>query len=137
MAVCGLTACQPSSPAYRHIKSLPYTQWEAYAATFPIEQRLDLHKEIRQRSGHNPKMTIEAIFATQPQETYRAIVKRLKSGNQSRFHMGVLYEIDASAGFKICDQPDIKIVQDYLAELSADFPAQPGIGFLDPDFYTC
>ena len=88
--VIGLAACSSGSPEYRHIKDLPWQEWDSYASTLPIERRLDLHKEIRERSIH-PQMTIQLSFESQPRETYRAIVNRIKSGDTSRYYLDIIY----------------------------------------------
>jgi len=133
VVIAGLTACDRGSPAYRHIKDLPESQWDSYAATLPIEQRLDLHKEIMERSGHNPQMTIRFSFSSQPDETYKAIINRLKSGDRSRYYSTIIYAIDGSKNFKICSQPDRKIIQDYLSGITG-YPEQQKY---QPDFYDC
>jgi len=132
-ALACLASCDRGTPAYQQIKELPYSQWDQYAASLPIERRLDLHKEIMERSGHNPKMTIEASFRAEPRETYSAIVKRIKMGDNSRYYLGVIYEINRSRGFRICSQPDRSIVQSYLSGIAE----YPGHLRLRPDFYSC
>lgn len=114
IATLAMMSCNRGSPSYEHIKDLPESQWESYAATLPIEQRLDLHKEIMDRSGHNPVMTIRFAFSSDPDAAYRAIVRRLKTGDDSRYYSTILYAIDGSEGFEICAQADRKIVQSYL-----------------------
>jgi hypothetical protein len=133
VAIAGLTACDRGSPAYRHIKDLPYSEWDRYAASLPIEQRLVLNKEIRERSGHNPQMTIEASFSSQPAETYKSIVNRIRNGDTSRYYLGIIYEINRSPEFKICSQPDRKVVQAYLSGITG----YPGQERDQPDFYSC
>lgn len=133
VAIAGLTACYRGSPAYRHIKDLPYSEWDRYAASLPIEQRLDLNKEIRERSGHNPQMTIEASFSSQPAETYKSIVNRIRNGDTSRYYLGIICEINRSPEFKICSQRDRKIVQAYLSGITG----YPGQERDQPDFYSC
>ena len=132
-ALASLASCDRGSPTYNKIKDLPYSQWDSYAATLPIEQRIELHKEIMERSGPNPKMTIEASFSDKPNETYRSIVKHLRSGDKSRYYLGIIYEINRSPSFKLCNQPDRKIVQDYLGGM----PRYPEQSKSQPDFYTC
>ncbi|WP_139149939.1 hypothetical protein [Sphingobium yanoikuyae] len=132
-AMIALAGCDRGSPAYRHIKDLPDSEWESYASTLPMEERLNLHKEIMERSGHNPIMTIRFAFSSQPAEAYRSIVQRLKSGDNSRYYSSVIYAIDGSRGFKVCSQADRKIVQDYLAGITG----YPGQKEAQPDFYTC
>jgi hypothetical protein len=128
-----LAGCDRGSPAYNRIKDLPYSQWDKYAATLPVEQRLDLHKEIMERSGHNPKMTIGASFSTNPESTYKSLVDRIRRGDNSRYYLGVIYEINRSPSFKICDQPDRKVVQGYLGGIVS----YPGQKQYRPDFYDC
>lgn len=132
VAVASMAGCDRGSPAYNHIKDLHYTQWESYAVTLPIDKRLDLHKEIMERSGHNPPMTIEFSFSAEPSETYNLIVKRLRNGDRSRYYQGVIYDINRSS-FKICAQPDRRIVQEYLLGITG----YPGHEKDRPDFYTC
>ena len=132
-ALVGLVACEQESLAYRHIKDLPLSKWESYSLTLPVEERLNLQKEIMERSGHNPQMTIEGAFSKQPDETYKAIVRRLKNNDRSRYYLSVLYEINRSPNFKICSQPDRKIVQTYLLTV-VDYPEG---GRFHPDFYSC
>jgi len=132
-ALGGLVGCDRGSPAYRHIKDLPYSEWNRYAASLPIEQRLDLNEEIRDRSGHNPQMTIEASFSAQPSETYKSIVNRIRKGDTSIYYLGIIYEINRSPEFEICSQPDRKIVQDYLSGITG----YPGQELDEPDFYNC
>lgn len=133
VALAGLAGCDRGSPAYRHIKDLPYSQWDRYAASLSVEQRLDLHKEIMERSGHNPQMTIEASFSAQPVETYKSIVNRIRHGDKNRYYLGVIYEINRSPGFKVCSQLDRAIVQSYLSGLGG-YPDQEQYR---PDFYNC
>jgi hypothetical protein len=133
LVVVGLAGCGRGTPSYRHIKDLPYSEWDRYAASLPVEEALDLQKEIRQRSGHNPKMTIEGSFTSRPVETYKAVVRRIRSGDTSRYYQGVIYAIDESPNFKICSQPDRKVVQSYLASRTG----YPGNERYRPDFYTC
>lgn len=133
LIIVGLAGCDRGTPAYRHIKELPYSEWDRYAASLPVEQALDLQKEIRERSGHNPQMTIDGSFSSRPVETYKAIVRRLKNGDNSRYYLGAIYEINRSRGFRICSQPDRSVVQSYLAGMTG----YPGQKQNQPDFYTC
>jgi hypothetical protein len=133
VALVGLAGCDRGSTAYQHIKGLPYSQWDRYAASLPLEERLDLHKEIMERSGHNPQMTIEASFSTQPAETYKSIVNRIRHGDKNRYYLGVIYEINRSPQFKICSQSDRSVVQSYLFGIAG----YPGQERYQPDFYSC
>jgi hypothetical protein len=128
-----LASCDRGTPAYRHIKELPYTEWELYAASLPIEQALDLQKEIWERSSHNPQMTIDGSFSSRPVETYASLVRRIKRGDTSSYYLGVIYAIDRPPHFTICSQPDRSVVQSYLAA----FPGYPGAKQYQPNFYTC
>lgn len=129
----GLAACDRGSPAYQHIKDLPAAQWDSYASSLPIEQRLDLHKEIMDRSGHNPTMTIRFSFSSQPKDTYNSIIKRIKSGDKSIYYSAIIFAIDGEHNFRICTQPDRKIIQDYLWHVATDAVKDEH----RPDFYTC
>ena len=132
--ILGLISCyNRGSSEYEHIEDLPHPEWENYARTLPLEQRLDLHKEIMERSGHNPLMTISGAFNNQTERTYRLIVDRLVAGDRSRHYVRVLYEINRQDDFEICDQPDREIVQTYLWDLATD--AVPPDR--RPDFYRC
>lgn len=133
VAIFMFTGCDSGSQPYNQIKDLPYTRWDSYAATLPLEQRLDLHKEIMSHAGHNPLNTIEGSFANQPVETYKSIVKRIRHGDKSRYYIGVIYEINRSSEFKICSQPDRAILQSYLD----GFIGYPNHERYDPDFYSC
>lgn len=133
LVLVGLAGCDRGTPAYRNIKHLPYSEWDRYAASLPIEESLDLQKEIRERSGHNPQMTIEGSFSSRPVETYKSIVRRIKSGDTSRYYLGVIYEINRSPNFRICSQPDRAVVQSYLATMIG----YPGEKRNQPNFYTC
>ena len=133
LIIVGLGGCDRGTPAYRHIKDLPYSEWDRYAASLPIEQALDLQKEIRKRSGHNPQMTINGSFSSRPAETYKSIVRRIKNGDTSRYYLGAIYEINRSPKFKICSQPDRSVLQSYLAGMTG----YPGQKQHQPDFYTC
>lgn len=133
VTAASLAACNRGSPAYRHIKDLPESQWDSYASTLSVEQRLDLHKEIMERSGHNPPMTISESFKDKPQKTYDELVKRLQSGDESRYYLSIFYSVDRASTFSICDQPNRKVVQTYLRKIATDAvsPADR------PDFYSC
>lgn len=133
LIVGGLSACDRGTPNYRHIKELPYSEWDRYAASLPVEQALDLQEEIWRKSGHNPKMTIDESFSDRPAETYKAIVRRIRNGDTGRYYLGVIYNINRSPGFRICSQPDRSIVQSYLAGITG----YPGQKKLQPDFYIC
>jgi hypothetical protein len=133
VALASLTGCDRGSPAYRHIKDLPYSQWDRYATSLPLEQRLDLHKEIMEQSGHNPQMTIEASFSAQPTETYKSVINRIRHGDKSRYYLGIIYEINRSPGFKVCSQPDRAVVQSYLSGIEG----YPGQAQHQPEFYSC
>lgn len=133
LIVAGVASCDRGTPAYRHIKDLPVSEWNQYAASLPIEQALDLQREIGERSGHNPKMTIEGSFLSRPTETYASLVRRIKLGDKSRYYLGVFYEINRSPNFKICSQPDRSIVQSYLSTMTG----YPGQKQNQPDFYKC
>jgi hypothetical protein len=133
LVLIGLAGCDHGTPAYRHIKDLPYSEWDRYAASLPIEQALDLQKELREKSGHNPQMTIEGAFANRPVETYNAIVRRIRDGDTSRYYLGVIYEINRSPRFKICSQSDRAVVQTYLSNMNG----YPGQKRDQPSFYTC
>lgn len=133
LALALMAGCDRGTPAYRHIKDLPYSEWDRYAESLPIEQVLDLQKEIWERSGHNPLMTIDHSFSKRPLEAYRSIVKRIEAGDTSRYYLGVIYDIDGSDGFKICAQADRKIVQGYLARITG----YPEHWKYQPDFYNC
>ncbi|MBB3360367.1 MULTISPECIES: hypothetical protein [unclassified Novosphingobium] len=134
LAMVGCSAgCDRGSPAYRQIEKLPYSEWDRYAASLPIEKRLDLQKEIMERSGANPQMTIEGAFSKQPSETYEALINRIKRGDHSRYYLGVIYEINRSDKFEICSQPDRRIIQSYLRGIAG----YPGQERQQPDFYNC
>lgn len=134
VAILSLAGCgDRGSPEYQHIKELPYSEWESYAQALPLEERLDLHGEILERSGHNPLMTISGAFDDEPQETYDAIVRRIGAGDISRSYVRILYEINRQDDFAICDQPNRKVVQDYLWNMATD-AVQPKDR---ADFYTC
>ena len=129
----GLGACDSGSPEYLHVKGLPYSDQGRYAATLPLERRLDLQNEIISRSIHNPRPRIESSFSTQPIQTYRSILRRIQKGDRSFSYVDVLYEIDGSKTFKICSQKDRKIVQEYLWYHATDAVKNED----RPDFYTC
>lgn len=133
LAAFGLVGCDRGSSEYQHIDDLPYSQWESYAQTLPLEERLDLHNEIMERSGHNPLMTISGSFSDDPQKTYDAIVSRIDSGDTSRSYVRILYEINRQGDFAICGQPNRKAVQGYLWDMATD-AVQPKDR---ADFYTC
>lgn len=131
--LAGVSGCDRGSSNYQHIKALPYDQWNSYAATLPVGRRLTLHKEIMERSGHNPINTISESFNTDPKETYAEIVQRLKAGDRSSFYLSVIYAIDRSPTFSVCEQPDRKIVQQFLKDNMTD-EVKPEHR---PDFYSC
>jgi hypothetical protein len=128
-----LAACGRGSSAYRHIMALPYSEWNSYAASLPIEKRLDLQQEIFDRTGPNPQMTISGSFSSQPLETYRAIHNRIERGYRSIAFLGVIYEIDRAPNFEICSQSDRRVVQSYLSQI----PTYPRHEKFEPDFFTC
>lgn len=132
-AIIGLAACGRGSAAYNHIKDLPYYEWNSYASTLSVEQRLNLHKEIMERASHNPNMRIEESFEAIPDETFDAIVKRLKHGDNSRYYSGVIYAITDSDKFQFCSKPDRKIIQKYLWDITG----YPDDGINHPSFFTC
>lgn len=111
---------------------MPPSEWAAFASSLPLEQRLDLHVEV-QGSSHNPPHTIIEAFNEEPLKTYEALVERIRAGDANRHYLGVYYEIDRSASFSICEQPDRKIVQNYLWSIATDAvrPEQRA------DFYRC
>ena len=109
-----ISGCDRPSDSYKHIKRLPESQWENYASTLPLSDRLNLHKEIMTHAGHNPSMTILGSFSKQPFETYQEIVARLSNGDASPHYVSVLYEINRSPNFRICSQRNRKLVQRYL-----------------------
>lgn len=120
------------SPEFRQFKRLEYPQNDIYAKSLPIERRLDLYKEVKAWSGHNPIDTVENDFDDQPAQTYEIIKRRIKSGDRSRYYAGVIFDIDGKLGFRICDQPDRADIQSYLASVAPDMDS--------PEFrrlYTC
>lgn len=133
VALAGLSSCDRGSSNYQHIKTRPPDQWNSYAATLPVDRRLTLHKEIMERSGHNPLNTISESFGADPQETYANIVKRLKAGDRSRFYLPVIYAINRSPNFKICDQSDRRVVQRFLWDHATDAVKREHRS----DFYRC
>lgn len=133
LILVGAAGCDRGTPAYRQINDLPVSEWDRYAASLPIEQALDLQKEIGERSGHNPQMTIEGSFSGRPTETYASLVRRIRHGDKSRYYLGVFYEINRSPNFKICSQPDRSVVQSYLSTMTG----YPGQKQNQPDFYKC
>lgn len=132
-AIICLAACSRGSTEYRHIKDLPYSEWNTYASTLPIGERLDLHKEIMERTWHTPKALIVESFDNAPKRTYDELIRRIRNGDTNRFYLPVLYEINQSSDFKICQQPDRKVIQGYLAG-TATGAVNPNYR---PDFYTC
>lgn len=133
VALASLSGCDRGSSNYQHIKALPSDQWNSYAATLPVDRRLTLHKEIMERSGHNPLNTISESFGADPQETYADIVKRLKAGDRSRFYLHVIYAIDRSPAFSVCEQPDRRVVQQFLRDNMTDAVKPEHRS----DFYRC
>jgi len=125
--------CTKPSPEYEHIRRLPYDQWAAYGETLPVKKRIDLQLEIVRRSGHPPSMDMVPAFKADPGPTYGEIIKRLRSGDRNRYYQMIIYEIDGPKGFKICDQQDRRVIQDFLNEI-----ATPAVKLKDrPDFYFC
>ncbi len=133
LVVTLLAACDRGSSSYQHIKALPYSEWNSYAASLPIEKRLDLQKEIFERTGPNPQMTISESFFNQPLQTYISIRDRVKNGDRSIALLEVIYEIDRSPNFNICSQPDRNIIQIYLSQI----PKYPGHEKFEPNFFSC
>lgn len=133
LTIVGLAGCERGSPQYQRIEELPHSQWISYAESLPLDQRLSLHKEIMERSSHNPVMTISEAFDDEPKNTYDLIVKRLKGGDKNRHYLLILYEINRQKDFKICNQEDRRIVQNYLWRISTD-AVEPGNRV---NFYTC
>ena len=86
-----------------------------------------------ERSGHNPLNTISESFGADPQETYADIVKRLKAGDRSRFYLPVIYAINRSPAFRFCEQPDRRVIQQFLKDNMTD-AVKPEHR---PDFYRC
>ncbi len=127
-----LAGCGRASADYRTLKELPPGEWTQFAARLPIERQLDLYLEV-QRSSHNPPQTITESFGGKPSETYRALVDRIRRGDTSRHYQGVLYEIDRNPSFAICDQPDRKVVQDFLWSIATN-AVKPSDR---PAFYRC
>jgi len=131
MALLG--GCSRPSEDYQAIKALPEEQWDTYAAGLPIKRRLDLHLEIMSLDGPNPSTTIIGAFAPNPLEAYEEIVRRIRSGTDTRYFVSILYEINRNDQFDICEMDDRKIVQTYLWEYATDAVAP-----MDrPDFYRC
>lgn len=133
LAVAALAGCSRGTSEYRHIEDLPYSEWVSYAETLPLGTRLNLHKEILNRDGPNPKMTIISAFDSVPYETYHEITRRIADGDDSRYYLSVLYEINRSEHFSICAQSDRRVVQRYLWRIATN-AVQPEHR---PDFYRC
>lgn len=129
--ISSLAGCDRGSAAYQKITDMPYAEWDQYALSLPIEERLDLHKEIIHRSGHTPPATISEDFQDNPLQTYQSIVRRIKSGDLDEAYIRVLYGIDESNDFKICNQPDRNVVQNYIRQIYVH-----RIKF-EPPFYSC
>jgi hypothetical protein len=134
-AICVLilSGCGDESSAYRHIKQLPYSEWNSYATDLPLAERMSLHKEITKRSGHNPKMTIVSSFFNNPEETYKIIVDSVKSGDKGRYYLDIIYEINRNPAFDMCEKQDRMVVQRYLWSLATDAVRKEN----RPKFYSC
>ncbi len=117
--VVALAACHSRSEDYETLRELPPNEWAAFASSLPIERRLDLHVEV-ERSSHNPPHAITEAFSEEPLRTYQTLVERIRAGDTNRHYMGVLYEIERSPSFSICEQPDRQIIQDYLWGIATD-----------------
>ena len=128
-----LSGCGDESSAYRHIKKLPYSEWNKYAAGLPMTERMSLHKEILDKSGHNPKMTITSSFYDDPEESYEAITNAIKRGDKGTYYLDVIYEINRNPDFDMCGKPHRKIAQGYLWSLATDAVKKDE----RPKFYTC
>lgn len=127
-----LAACHNRSEDYERLRETPPDEWVTFASSLPIEQRLDLHLKV-QRSSHNPPHRITEAFSEEPLKTYRALVERIQAGDANHHYLGVLFELDRSPSFSICEQPDRKIVQDYLWGIATG-AVRPEHR---PNFYRC
>ncbi len=108
-----LLGCEQRSSNYENLMDIPPDRWETFAKSLPIDDRLDLHIEIME-SRHNPPHTIESAFQGDAVETYKLIVRRILEGDENRYYIPVIYEIDRDEDFSICRMDDRKVVQEFL-----------------------
>ena len=127
-----LVGCNSQSEDYETLRELPPDEWVAFASSLPIERRLDLHIEV-QSSSHNPPHTIVDAFNQDPQKAYQSLVGRIRSGDTNRHYARVVFEIERSPSFSICEQPDRQIVQNYLWKIATNAVRPED----RPDFYRC
>lgn len=142
VAVLMLGFCTWNRPSavYRHIQTLPWYERVPYAERLPLEKRLDLYLEMERRSVswglfHKADQDISRAFARRPEQTYRAILKRIREGDNTRYYFYLLDDIDGKSGFSICSQPDRRVIQRYIYRTTS-YPDGDG-GADVPKFYTC
>jgi hypothetical protein len=110
-----LLSCSQGSDEYKKIQDLPFSQWNSYAASLPISNRLDLYVELMNHSGHNPGHTIVESFGSDPHETYDGLVEKVQKGKSNINFVRIIYYIDGRDHFYICDQKNRKIIQNMLS----------------------
>lgn len=133
VAVMLLLGCDDKSSAYQHIMRLPYSDWNKYAASLSVEDRMSLHRDILDKSGHNPKMTIVSSFYNNPEESYAIIVDHVRRGDGGRYYLDVIYEINRNPSFDMCKKHDRRVVQRYLWSMATDAIKKED----RPKFYSC
>lgn len=131
VAVVFVSSCDRGSSMYRHIEGLPYSDWDEYASSIPVERRLDLSNEILKYDGPTPPKTIVYTFQNEPLRTYNEIYRRISEGDLSPYYVRVLYAIDQSDEFSICAQNNRGVIQDYLMTI---YPKRDPH---EPNFYDC
>lgn len=128
-----VSSCDRPSSEYKQLTTLPYSQWNEYARSLPVERRLDLQREILERAGHNPPTTVSESFSGEPVATYEAILRRIRSGDHSPYYLGVIYAINRSPNFDMCRRQDRVVVQKYLRAIATDEVSPSN----RPAFYSC
>lgn len=98
-------SCSQRSPEYDQIHDLPYDQWVDYAKSLPLEKRFQLLHEIADNDGPNPPQRIDESFYDQPRESYVYMVDQIQSGEQHPEFLGVVFAIQRSPEFDLCEMP--------------------------------
>lgn len=104
----------PPSSEYTELMELPPERWVAFAENIPTEKRLDLYEEVYERSPHPPDIRLSEAFMDNPEASYIAIERRLRTRESLDRYYPILFQIEQNSHKTMCKDDRRSLVENTL-----------------------